>query len=581
MDDQLDGNSRLLIVEDEDLVRIPLVRLLVARGYSCDEAVDCSEAFDFLSGSLGYAAVLCDIELPGQSGLELAHKLADDHPEVAVIMTTGIDDSEVAQKAFELGADGYLLKPLSMNQLVITLTGAVRRRQLESLHDTTTIWSGRKEAKSYALTAVLRALEKQKSPRDDSSSVEMMELLSRAISVRDVETGRHIERMSRSAAHLAGRVGYDALAFNEFRLAAALHDVGKIGVPDAILLKTTTLAPGERSVMQRHPSIGYQLLQGFDSSVLITAARIALGHHEWWDGSGYPQGLSGDEIPLEARIVAIADVFDALISERVYKPAFDAATSAEMMREERGCHFDPLVLDAFLSDLGPILEFRDQYPDVERESRIRVLIVDDHEIFVESLARLLATQEELSVVGIARTVAEGIEAVRGLLPDVVMMDFELPDGDGARATKMIKALYPDVKVVMLTARADRQAARRSICAGCSGFVNKTDTIEELVDAIVATHNGEVPTKFGELKEILNSLEPTRRRLGEDLGAREIQVLSLMAVGMTNRSIADELYLSLHTVRNHIQNIFLKLDAHSKLEAVATAIQKGILARNSA
>jgi DNA-binding NarL/FixJ family response regulator len=252
-----------------------------------------------------------------------------------------------------------------------------------------------------------------------------------------------------------------------------------------------------------------------------------------------------------------------------------------MMREQAAYHFDPRVLDIFLSKLDPVLELRTQFPDIEREPRIRVVIVDDHQIFINSLSRLLAANERISVVSAAHSVAEGVEAVGAHLPDVVMMDFELPDGDGAKATRMIKALYPDVRIVMLTARTDRQAARRCIAAGCSGFVNKTDAVEELVEAITAAYNGEIPTKFAELKEILNSLEPTRQRLGQDLGAREIQVLNLMAIGMTNRRIADEMFLSLNTVRNHVQNIFLKLDAHSKLEAVATAMQEGILVRNSA
>jgi len=578
MDEGIGDRTRLLVVEDEDLARIPLVRLLVVHGYSCDEATNCQEAFDLLAGSSRYAAVLCDIELPGQSGLELVRKLADDHPDVAVIMTTGSDEPAIAQTAFELGADAYLIKPLSLNQLLITLSGALRRRELERARDSTNRTTGREVAKSLALSTVLRTLEGEEASGGDSSA-ETIELLSRAISSRDEETAQHIERMSRSAAYLAGRVAYTQLTFDEFRLSATLHDVGKIGVPDTVLLKPAALAQDERALMQRHTTIGYQLLHGSESPVLNTAANIALGHHERWDGTGYPQGLSEQEIPLEARIVAIADVFDALTSQRVYKSPFEVETAVAMMREQRGLHFDPLVLDAFLADLEPILELRQQFPDDEKEPRIRVLLVDDHEIFIASLARLLSAHEKIRVIGSAQSVAEGLEAVAGYLPDIVMMDFELPDGDGAKATRMIKALYPDVRVVMLTAHADRQAMRRSVAAGCSAFVHKTDTVEELVEAIVAAHNGEVPPKFAELREILDSLEPTRRGLGQDLRPREIQVLNLMAVGLSSKSIAEELYLSIYTVRNHVQSIFLKLDAHSKLEAVATAIQEGILVRN--
>ena len=409
----------------------------------------------------------------------------------------------------------------------------------------------------------------------------MIERLSRALSLRDEETGRHIERMSRYAASLATRVGYSGLTPDEFRMAAALHDVGKIGVTDTILLKPGELAPDERAAMQRHSSIGYQLLAGSSGPVMEAAARIALGHHEWWDGSGYPRGLKGGAIPEEARIAAIADVFDAMTSPRVYKPALSIAETREFMTGAgRGTQFEPRLVDAFFEDLSEVMAIRQQFPEEERDERIRVFIVDDHEILVESLGRLLASQANVQLVGSARTAEEAVRTIPLYLPDVVLMDFDLPDGNGADTTDTIRALVPGVRVVMLTSWSDHETMSRAVAAGCSGFVSKGDTGERLMAAIVAAHDGEFPQEFVELRNVLNRLPRTNRGVGSDLRPRELEVLELMASGSTNKVIASELFLSVNTVRNHVQNIFYKLDVHSKLEAVARAVQEGILVRTS-
>jgi DNA-binding NarL/FixJ family response regulator len=210
------------------------------------------------------------------------------------------------------------------------------------------------------------------------------------------------------------------------------------------------------------------------------------------------------------------------------------------------------------------------------QARIRVLVVDDHEIFTESLFRLLDSRPELKVVGTAGTVADAVIGARASEPDVILMDFELPDGDGAEATEQIKALTPSVKVVMLTARSDVQSFTRALAAGCSGFVTKETGVDNLLAAIVAAHAGEViPPPIG-LAPALRDLRPTHRGLGADLTPRELDVLSRMAVGMANKQIGQDLGLSLNTVRNHVQATLYKLQAHSKLEAVATAVREGII-----
>ncbi len=182
--------------------------------------------------------------------------------------------------------------------------------------------------------------------------------LSIAVESRDAETGSHIERMGRYCALLAEKIGWSNADRDLLRIASPLHDVGKIAIPDSILQKPGKLTSEERSEMQEHAKIGHRILAGSDSPLLDLAARIALTHHEKWDGSGYPNGLAGEEIPIEGRIAAIADVFDALTSDRVYRPAMPLDTAFKILTDGRGTHFDPTILDAFFSSIDEVIEIR-------------------------------------------------------------------------------------------------------------------------------------------------------------------------------------------------------------------------------
>jgi putative two-component system response regulator len=190
-------------------------------------------------------------------------------------------------------------------------------------------------------------------PRPLAGHEEVVRRLSRAVEYRDAETGTHLELMSAYCGVLGEQLGFDRASIEA---AAPMHDVGKVAVPDRILFKPGRLTPDERNEMERHTEVGHDILSGSGSSLLELAATIALTHHERWDGSGYPHGLVGEEIPLAGRIAALADVFDALTSDRAYRRAFPVDDAVEMVRGGRGTEFDPQVVDAFLAALEQIRE---------------------------------------------------------------------------------------------------------------------------------------------------------------------------------------------------------------------------------
>jgi hypothetical protein len=235
------------------------------------------------------------------------------------------------------------------------------------------------------------------------AQAETVRRLSMAVEFRDEDTGAHIERIGRFSTLLAEHVGMDADFCATLTHAAPLHDVGKVAIPDAILLKPGKLTAEERAIVETHAEEGHRLLRGSSSSILDLASTIALSHHEKWDGSGYPRGATGEAIPIEGRIVAVADVFDALTSDRVYRKAFTVEEAVEMMLEQRGRHFDPVLLDAFMEVLGR------SGPDAREQMR-----VDPGEL-TESILETFATalqrgDAETAEGAIAQAIEDGVSA---------------------------------------------------------------------------------------------------------------------------------------------------------------------------
>jgi methanogenic corrinoid protein MtbC1 len=233
------------------------------------------------------------------------------------------------------------------------------------------------------------------------AQAETVQRLSMAVEFRDEDTGAHIERIGRFSVLLAEHIGMDADFCERLRHAAPLHDVGKVAIPDAILLKPGPLTPEERAIVETHAEEGHRLVRGSSSSILDMAATIALSHQEKWDGSGYPRGLKGEAIPIEGRIVAVADVFDALTSDRVYRKAFTIEEGVQMMREQRGRHFDPVLLDAFMEVLGQT------GPDARQQLRSdpAALVEGTLETFATALER---GDAEMAEGAIATAIEDGI-----------------------------------------------------------------------------------------------------------------------------------------------------------------------------
>jgi putative two-component system response regulator len=353
---------QLLIVDDEESLRRWEERVVRDSGYSCDGARDASSARERLESD-SYRLALLDVNMPGDSGIELLAEIRRDHPEVAVLMVTGEDSTELAMAAIELGAYGYLVKPIGSGELIINVANALHRRRGEAQNQRVIErLQSAVQRRSDELAMALQSLELSES-KVWASQAETIFRLARMVEFRDEETGRHVHRMSSYCEIIARQIGYSAEESERVRLASQLHDVGKVAVPDSVLLKPGKLTPEEFEVVKGHTDTGYKMLQGSSSEIVQLGSLIAYTHHERWDGTGYPRRLAGEVIPQEGRIAAVADVFDALTTDRVYRPALPIKSAVKMMRDECARHFDPEMLDAFFLAQPEVEEVRERYAD--------------------------------------------------------------------------------------------------------------------------------------------------------------------------------------------------------------------------
>lgn len=351
--------TRVLVVDDQASARKLLTALLKKEGYNCAEAPDADHAMTALESD-DFDVVVTDMNMPGKSGIDLIRWITDRHPDIASIMLTGTDDSELAALAMKLGAYGYLVKPSKPNEILIAVANAVHRRSLEienRKHRSTL--EDMVKSRTEQLWQSLSQLE-QSEVELRRSREETVTRLAIVAELRDNETGLHVQRMSRYCGLLAERAGEDSERCEMIRIASQLHDVGKIATPDQILLKKGPLSAAEHAVMEKHAAAGHRILAGSGSALLDVGAMIALTHHERMDGSGYPRALSGRDIPFEGRVAAIADVFDALTNNRPYRNAFSVLDAVGMMRSGSGSQFDPRLLDVFFGSLDAVVAVKEE-----------------------------------------------------------------------------------------------------------------------------------------------------------------------------------------------------------------------------
>jgi putative two-component system response regulator len=344
--------TKVLIVEDEDEIREELVECLTNGGFICVEASNGEEGLDLLRRDTEINVVLTDIHMPGKSGLEMINSAYSEFGkdrDLEYVILTGHGGSKEAIGALKLGVIDFLEKPLDIDHLLHVVR---RAEELVLLKRANRHYKAGLEADVQAKTLENRKLLSNL----ENAYEEALECLAVAAEYKDSETGNHISRVGEYAQLIAKELGWSKERQNLILLAAPLHDVGKIGTPESILLKPGKLDSDEVEIMKQHTQNGYDILSKSKYPVMQAAANIARCHHERWNGGGYPRGIKGTEIPIEARITSLVDVYDALRSKRPYKPEFDQEKTLSIMLDGDGrtdpSHFDPELIDIFRKVAG-------------------------------------------------------------------------------------------------------------------------------------------------------------------------------------------------------------------------------------
>jgi len=478
---------RALIVDDDEISLEILEGVLSEKGYQVDRAGDGAEALAKLRHAPA-SLVITDWNMPNMNGLELCRAIREEYFDgyVYVIMLTGRDVGRQRIEGLHAGADAFLLKPLNPDELLVSLKTAERILALET--------------RDLAMFALAKLSES-----------------------RDPETGAHIERVQCYARLLARHLStterhHETIDTEFIRLifqTTPLHDIGKVGIPDSILLKPGKLTDDEIAVMRTHVTLGAQTLeaslQRFPNVRFLQMAReIALGHHERWDGKGYPSGLAGAVIPLAARIVALADVYDALTTRRVYRDAMPHGQAKQLIVRERGAHFDPDIVDAFLKIERQFIATREQYRDDDddaaataaraaeaaagttgadasaadaeaaRDAATRVLVVDDDPIARDLLVNCLHAQGMSCVT--AATAVEALDLLGACQARLVISDWDMPGMDGLELCRRLRARTQGghVHFLMLTVHTDASELTRAFDAGVDDFLGKPFREAELI-----------------------------------------------------------------------------------------------------
>ena len=451
---------RILVLDDEPVVRELMVEILQTAGYEAVGSDQAAEALSQLSDPR-VGLIVSDIVMPGLSGFELIDAVRAQRPSLPVVLVTGAGTQGNLSEALAHGADGFVTKPFSHAELIAAVESVLERSQ-----------------------------RSERDLRDRVVTPTLAGALANAIEARDASLHGHCERLAALALRFAEVLGLPDEDLETIRLGAILHDVGKIGIPDAILLKSQPLSFEELLVMRRHPLIGDRLLAPLGLREGVRG--VVRHHHERWDGRGYPDGLAGDAIPLPARVIAVADSIEAMAADRPYRQALSLGAIAQELRLGRGTQWDPLVTDAAISliESGELRLARDGVrlasdPASAPELAPRSVLLVEGDPADAAVARETI---ERAVVGVsvmhAADLATATRLCRGASWALVVVDDLLPDGSGLQLLDTLRHATPKPPVVMvggedggsLAAEAERRGA-----AGC--LTKRTGYLEDLAGQV--------------------------------------------------------------------------------------------------
>jgi putative two-component system response regulator len=440
--------TRVLVIDDEEVIRSLMREILERAGYETIGAETAEQALSLLEEQ-DVSLVVSDIVMPGLTGLELLEEVRARRPSLPVILVTGAGTYENLSEAVTRGANGLVIKPFSHADLQNAVAGALERiRRTE--HD----------VRERLLAPTLAAT------------------LANAIEARDAELHGHCERLGELAARIAERVGLSPQQIDRVRLGAVLHDVGKIAIPDRVLLKNGRFTDEERELMRLHPEIGERLLEPID--FLADVRSVVRHHHERWDGGGYPDALAGEDIPLPARIVTLADSIEAMSAPRAYRAPLGKRELVRELGEGRGVQWDPELVDVALDliESGELsfssegLRLVDRSPLTRAQAQLSVLLVeDDDEQALLAAESLESASENVRVVH-ARDAATAKELCRSSRWALAIVDYTLPDGDGLELLQAIKERTPTLPVVLLTGEGSEAVAIEAFRRGAADYVVK-------------------------------------------------------------------------------------------------------------
>jgi putative two-component system response regulator len=448
--------TRLLLVDDEPIVRELIEEILREAGYdvvSADSAERAAELIDDPSLRL----VVSDLVMPGLNGLELLGLVRDRRPSMPVVLVTGAGTQAHLTQALAEGAAGLILKPFTHAELLDAVSTTVRRAE-----------HAERELRERLLTPTLAGA------------------LANAIETRDPTMHGHCERLSALAVLLSVELGLSPAEVETIRLGALIHDIGKIGIPDRILLKQESLDEEERALMRTHPTVGDRLLEPID--LLDGARTVVRHHHERWDGTGYPEGLRGGEIPLAARVVALSDAVEAMSGRRLYRRPLELDQILAELEQGRGAQWDPALVDVVLDliesgdvDFGPhglTVSERERVQGAA-DARPSVLLVESD---AERAARTKrALEHELrAVVSHASDGVSARDLCRSSAWSLVVLDNDLPDGSSPELLGALREAAPEIPVVVITAQGGDAEALEAVRLGAVDYVNASGSyLEEL------------------------------------------------------------------------------------------------------